>query len=274
MSFKSEHFAEAVQARSPGLWFECHPENHMVAGGPRLAMLEAMRAQHPLSLHGVSLSLAGHEAPDHDHLQRLVNLVRRLEPALVSEHLAWSRMGEHHAPDLLPFPRTQEALRRIAAHVSQLQDRLQRRVAIENPSHYLHVEGHEWNEVDFLHELSRRTGCGLLVDVNNVFVSAHNIGIDARDWLDRLDAQVVLEIHLAGHHPDPTLGTSLLIDGHDAPIDEAVWALYDTLVARIGPRPTLIERDGNLPAFEVLMAERMRAQAVLNRAPAHQEVAA
>lgn len=269
LGLKPEHFDAACEARESGLWFEVHPENHLVAGGPRLAWLEAVREQHPLSLHGVSLSLAGHEPPDGAHLQRLAALVRRLQPALVSEHLAWSRLGPHYAPDLLPVVRTHEVLQRIASNISQVQDRLQRRVAIENPSHYLTLPGHDWDEVDFLHELVRRTGCGLLVDVNNVFVSAHNLGTDAHRWLDRVNADAVMEIHLAGHHADPALEnglhTGLLIDGHDAPVDETVWQLYEHLVARTGPRPTLIERDGNLPTFDTLMAERARAQNTLSQ---------
>jgi uncharacterized protein (UPF0276 family) len=205
------------------------------------------------------MSLAGHEPPDGAHLRRLAQLVRRVQPALVSEHLAWSRLGGQHAPDLLPVPRTHEALRQVAAHVSRLQDALQCRIAIENPSHYLRLPGHDWDEPGFLAELARRSGCGLLVDVNNVFVSAHNLGSDACDWLDRVPGDAVMEIHLAGHHLDAAVPGGLLVDSHDAPVAEAVWRLYQRLVDRIGPRPTLIERDADLPPFEALMAERERA---------------
>jgi hypothetical protein len=265
LGLKPEHVDAACGTRAVGLWFEVHAENHLVDGGPRLAWLEAVRAHHPVALHGVSLSLAGHEPPDSGHLSRLAALVRRLQPALVSEHLAWSRLGAHYAPDLLPFVRTHEALRQTAENIERVQDALQRRIAIENPSHYLHLQGHDWDEPDFLLELVRRTGCGLLVDVNNLFVSAHNIGTDPLDTLDRLPADAVMEIHLAGHHEDPALGAGLLIDGHDAPVAEPVWRLHEHLIERIGPRPTLIERDGNLPAFDVLMAERDRAHAQLSR---------
>ncbi|OWQ88583.1 hypothetical protein CDN99_17200 [Roseateles aquatilis] len=265
LGFKPEHAEDALAARAAELWFEVHPENYLVEGGPRLALLEALRAEHPLSLHGVSASLAGREAPDARHLERLAALVRRVQPALVSEHLAWSRLGAGYAPDLLPVPRSTETLRRLCAHVSLLQDRLRCRVAIENPSHYLRLEGHEWDEVDFLHELVRRTGCGLLVDVNNVFVSARNVGIDAGRWIDAIDGEAVMEIHVAGHRDDPALGTALLIDSHDAPIAAPVWTLLERLVGRIGPRPTLIERDGNLPAFAELMGERDHAQGLLRQ---------
>ncbi|WP_084451999.1 MNIO family bufferin maturase [Roseateles chitosanitabidus] len=262
LGFKPEFAEHALRARAPGLWFEVHPENYLVAGGPRLALLDALRDAHPLSLHGVSMSLAGDEPPDADHLDRLAALVRRVRPALVSEHLAWSRSGGAYAPDLLPVPRTTEALRRVAANVSRMQDRLGCRVAIENPSHYLRLDAHEWDEVDFLHELARRSGCGLLVDVNNVFVSAANVGVDAARWIDRVDGALVMEIHVAGHQADPALGDGLLIDSHDAPVAAPVWALLECLTARIGPRPTLLERDGKLPAFDALMAERAIAHAL------------
>ncbi len=264
LGFKAEFAAEALAARAPGLWFEVHAENHLVDGGPRVAMLEALRDAHPVSLHGVSASLAGEAPPDAAHLRRLAALVRRVRPARVSEHLAWSRFGDAFAPDLLPFPRTTAALRRIADNVSQLQDALQCRVAIENPSHYLTLPGQEWDEIDFLHQLVRRTGCGLLVDVNNLFVSAHNVGLDAEGWLDRVDGEAVMEIHVAGHQADTLTGGDLLIDSHDAPVAAPVWALCERLVTRIGPRPTLIERDGEVPPFAELMRERERAQRLLD----------
>ncbi len=263
LGLKPQHYAEARDCPAEGLWFEVHPENYLVAGGPRLAWLEAIRARHPVSLHGVALSLAADAPPDRSHLARLRALADRVEPALVSEHLAWSAWGGAYRPDLLPFPRTTEALNRVAANVSAAQDALGRRLAIENPSHYLRHVGHEWDEIDFLAELSRRTGCGLLLDVNNVFVSAANLGFPAEAYVDAFPCAAVMEIHLAGHSRDPALGERLLVDSHDAPVDEAVWALHRRLVARIGPRPTLVERDDNVPAFGELLAERDRAHAAL-----------
>lgn len=273
LGLKPAHFDAALGCTAQGLWFELHPENYLVAGGPRLRWLEAVRSVHPVSLHGVSLSLAGDAPPDEAHLQRLAALVRRIEPALVSEHLAWSAFGGHHFPDLLPFPRSTEALQRIAANIDRTQTVLGRRIAVENPSHYLRIEGHAWDEIDFLAELVRRTGCGLLLDVNNVYVSARNLGFDAGDWLARFPGEAVMEIHLAGHSTDPALGEALLIDSHDAPVAPEVWALYRQLVERIGPRPTLIERDGNVPAFDALLAERAIAAAELKRAAMAAEVA-
>lgn len=264
LGLKPAHFDAALACRDTGVWFELHPENYMAAGGPRRAWLDLLRAQHPLSLHGVGLSLGSAEGIDAAHLERLAALVEWLEPALVSEHLAWSRWRGRSVPDLLPLPRSAESLALVAANVSRVQERLKRPIAVENPSHYLPLP-HEIDEVDFLADLARRTGCSLLVDVNNVFVSANNVGVDAAAWLDRVPAGRVAEIHLAGHHADPVLGTRLLIDGHDAPVAEPVWALYQRLIARIGPRPTLIERDDRLPAFDDLRAERARAHRLLQR---------
>lgn len=263
VGFKPELFEEAVASPAEGLWFEVHAENYMVDGGPRLTMLEVLRAERPLSLHGVGLSLAGTDRPDPQHLARLRELADRFQPFLISEHLAWSRLGEICFPDLLPFPRTTELLEIIARNVQLTQDALMRPISIENPSLYIPMEGHEWGEVEFLTGLVDRTGCGLLVDVNNVHVSATNLGFDAEQYLGSLDESSVTEIHLAGHSVDSELGSSLLIDSHDAAIAEPVWDLYTQFIQRIGPRPVLIERDGNVPPFSELMAERDRAAAIL-----------
>ena len=265
VGLKPEHYQAALDARAEGLWFEVHPENYMVAGGPRIGWLEAIRSRHPVSLHGVSLSLASEAAPDASHLERLAALARRIQPALISEHLAWSTWNGQYFPDLLPFQRTTTALHRIVANVARTQDALGIAIAIENPSHYLQIDGHEWDEIDFLAELSRRSGCRLLLDVNNVYVSARNLGFSAADWIDRFPQALVSEIHLAGHTADPTLGDALLIDSHDAPVAPEVWQLYRRFIERAGARPTLIERDGNVPAFEALMAEQERAAAELQR---------
>jgi hypothetical protein len=266
LGLKPQHYDAALACPADGLWFEVHPENYMVAGGPRLAWLEAIRARHAISLHGVALSLAADAEPDAAHLRRLADLAQRIEPALISEHLAWSTWRGAYHPDLLPFPRTSEALARISDNILRTQDALRRRIAIENPSHYLQMSSHAWDETDFLAELVRRTGCGLLLDVNNVYVSARNLGFSAQAYIDAFPGTGVMEIHLAGHAPDPGLGEALLVDSHDAPVAPEVWALYERLIARIGACPTLIERDDNLPEFNVLYAERQRAQAVL-RAP-------
>lgn len=261
IGFKPEHFDEAVASTAAGLWFEIHAENYMVEGGPRLAMLEMLRRDRELSLHGVGLSLAGFETPDGDHLEALKRLADRFEPTLVSEHLAWSRLDGRCFPDLLPVPRTTELLDRCTANIGRVQDALGRQVLIENPTHYLALD-HEWDETDFLVELAERSGCGLLIDVNNVAVGGHNIGFDPAAWLARIPPRLVGEIHLAGHSPDAE--GALLIDSHEQPISNAVWGLYENFISRVGPRATLIERDGNLPAFHELLAERERAQGILD----------
>lgn len=266
LGLKPEHFDEALRCEAAGLWFEVHAENYMVAGGPRRSWLRAIRSRHPVSLHGVGLSLAADSEPDRDHLERLAALVSRADPVSVSEHLAWSTCRGAYLPDLLPFPRTHGALVRIAANIGRVQDRIGRRIAVENPSHYLRLERHEYDEIDFLAELARRSGCGLLLDVTNVHVSANNLGFSAARYLDAFPGPLVDEIHLAGYSNDPLLGESLLIDSHDAPIAECVWSLYRRLVARIGARPTLIERDDRLPSFEALLVEREVAAAVLAQA--------
>jgi len=263
LGFKPQHFSEALSSRAVGLWFEVHAENYMVDGGPRLAMLEELRRERPLSLHGVGLSLGSTNEPDSDHLAALKRLVDRFEPDLVSEHLAWSRLDGRSYPDLLPVPRTHESLTYLSANIGRVQDALGREILIENPAHYLPLQHHQWSETSFLRELARRSGCKLLVDVNNVAVGANNIGFDAAGWLSDVPGNLVDEIHIAGHSLDAD--GRLLIDSHDAPIGEQVWGLYVSFIGQIGPRPTLIERDGNVPPFAELMVERDRAQAILEQ---------
>ena len=263
LGLKPQHFDDAERCTAPGVFFEVHAENYMVDGGPRLAWLERIRAAHPLSVHGVALSLAADAPPEVVHMERLARLVERVQPALVSEHLAWSTWRGVYRPDLLPVPRTRAVLDRVVDNVDRVQQRLRRRIALENPSQYLVFDDHACGEVDFLVEIARRSGCRLLLDVNNVHVSANNLGYRAEDVIDAVPADLVAEIHLAGHHPDPQFGAALLIDSHDAPVAPAVWALYARLVARIGARPTLIERDDNVPSFAELCRERDHAHALL-----------
>ncbi|ASK34946.1 hypothetical protein CEK62_11410 [Alcanivorax sp. N3-2A] len=270
LSLKPDYFQAARDCRAGGLWFEVHPENYMVDGGPRLAWLDAIAERHPLSLHGVAMSLAAPAAPDARHLRRFRKLVERVDPMLVSEHLAWSATGGHYYPDLLPFPRSDEALAVIADNIARVQDSLGRRIAIENPTHYMPVPGHRYTEQAFLAELCERSGCGLLLDINNVFISAHNLGFDAQRYLLDFPLSAVMEIHLAGHSVDAPdqaedTGETLLIDSHDQPVADPVWELYRAVIERAGPVPTLIERDGNIPSFDILLAERARAQALLER---------
>ncbi|EJF32739.1 DUF692 domain-containing protein, partial [Enterobacter sp. Ag1] len=223
----------------------------------------AIRQQHPISLHGVSLSLAGDEPPDAQLLAQLKALVTDIKPALVSEHLAWSRWNGIYYPDLLPVPRTTRVMHRVIDNINRTQDTLGCQISLENPTHYLQMPEHEWDEIEFLDEVSRRSGCGLLLDLNNVWLSAHNLGFEAAAWLSCFPVERVTEIHLAGFSPDDG-GSDLLIDSHDQSISEEVWRLYTQLIQRAGAKPTLIERDDNLPVFNVLLAEQQRAQRILD----------
>lgn len=263
LGLKAQHYDDALASTAVGLWFEVHPENYMVAGGPRLAWLEAIRRDKPLSLHGVGLSLAADEAPDVFHLARLKALADRYEPFMMSEHLAWSQRGASYRPDLLPFPRSRRMLNRVIENVSRAQDALGRRLLIENPSLYLDLLGHEMSEPEFLNELVAATGCGLLLDINNVHISANNLKTSATAYLDALAPDAIGEIHLAGHTPDEHWGEALLIDTHAVPVSEVVWNLYVRTIARIGTRPTLIERDDDIPPFADLIVERDRADGLL-----------
>lgn len=270
LGFKTEHLEEALTTRARGLWFEVHAENYMVDGGPRLAALTSLAERFPISLHGVGMSLASVEPPSKAHLARLRRLVDRIQPTAVSDHLAWQKwQGAHHA-DFLPFPRTHEALAVTAGNVARVQDALGRAIMVENPSLYVDLPGHELDEAEFLSELAHRTGCGLLVDVNNIFVSAANLGFSPEARIDAIPAELIGEIHLAGHSADADPASPLLIDSHDTAVAEPVWRLFRRLIGRVGPRPTLIERDGDVPCFEALLSERGFAHLLLEETePAH-----
>ena len=265
VGFKGEH-AETVRGDRPDIgWFEVHPENYMVAGGPRLAVLEELRGNYPLSLHGVGLSLGGAERVDADHLGRLRELADRFDPGSISEHIAWSAHGGVWFADLLPPSLSRAGLDRLCDNIDETQEALGRAILIENPANYLVPPDRDMDEVAFIVETARRTGCGLLVDVNNVYVSAENVGIDADAYIDAVPADLIGEIHLAGFTVDEHAGERLLIDSHGAAVDDAVWRLYDRLIARIGPRPTLVEWDKDIPHWDVLYAEAVEAETRLAR---------
>ena len=264
VGLKQPHVASALASADPSLWFEVHTENYMVAGGPRLAQLREIRESFPLSFHGVGASLGGPAPPEPSHLAAVRRLVDELEPVLVSEHAVWSSANGVWYADLLPLPRTGDALRRLVEGVDRYQDAVGRRILIENPTNYLSFTS-EMDEPDFLGEAAARTGCGLLLDVNNVYLSARNCGIDPEHYIEALAADRIGEIHVAGHEADGNYGEALLIDTHAAPVSEAVWNLLDAALAHLGPRPVLLERDGKLPSFEALMEERRRARTALSR---------
>ena len=265
IGLRAPHISE-LRARRPQVGFlEIHTENYF-GGGPKLKVLEDLRHDYPLSFHGVGLSLGRADDLDSEHLQKVADLVRRFEPALVSEHLSWSAYGHVHVPDLLPLPFTEEALDIFVAHVDRFQSALGRRVLIENPSNYLAFDGLDYDEPAFLTELVRRTGCGLLIDLNNIHVSAHNLGRDASAYLTALgDGRAIGEFHLAGHDA----AGDLLIDTHGQPVPDTVWGLYRQALERFGDKPTLIEWDSALPALDVLLGEAGKADTMRMQAFAH-----
>ena len=265
-SFKHEHLP-AIQADGQrNGFFEVHAENYMGAGGPPHDALTRIRRDHPVSLHGVCMSIGGPQPLDRRHLERFRALVERYEPALVSEHLAWSTHGPTFFNDLLPLPYTRTTLARVADHIDEVQGTIGRPILIENPSTYVVFPESEMSETDFIREIVRRTGCGLLLDVNNVFVSATNHGTSALAYLADFPLRHVGEIHLAGHaEQTDDEGDLLLIDSHDGPVADAVWTLFDIVIGRCGPRPTLVEWDSAIPDWPVLKAEAAAAQAILDR---------
>ena len=265
LGFKAEHF-DAIRETQPALgFFEVHAENYMGAGGAPHRQLAALRQDYALSLHGVGLSIGGADRPDAAHLQRLSDLIRRYEPAAFSEHLAWSSHGGDYLNDLLPLPYTPETLSRICDHIDEVQTALGCRMLLENPSTYVLFEQSSIDEPAFLDEIARRTGCGLLLDVNNVFVSCTNHRRDPRDWLAAFPLSQVGEIHLGGHAEEDLPSGPLLIDDHGSPVADPVWTLYAEVIAAAGPLPTLIEWDNDVPPFADLMDEAARAAQVLTR---------
>ncbi len=264
VGLKPQHYRDILDG-TPGIgWFEVHAENYMGAGGPPHAYLTAVRERYPLSLHGVGLSIGGSGPLDKDHLGRLRALIERYQPALFSEHLAWSSHDTVYLNDLLPLPYTEETLDLVCTHIDEVQETLHRQMLLENPSTYVAFAETSMREVDFLREVVQRTGCGLLLDVNNVFVQAINHGFDAAAYIDSFPAEHVAEIHLGGHDEDADDdGAPLLIDDHGREVADPVWALYARTLARAGPKPTLIEWDNDVPDWPTLFAEAKRADAVI-----------
>jgi len=269
VGYKSQHYTALLEDPSPVRWLEVHAENYMGDGGRPLAQLRALSERFPVSVHGVGLSIGGPERLDPDHLARLKTLLGWLDPASFSEHLAWSTHDSHFLNDLLPLPYTPATLTRICDHVDEVQETLGQRMLLENPSSYLAFAESTLEETDFLREVTARTGCGLLLDVNNVFVSATNLGYSPQDYLAAFPMAAVGEIHLAGHDTDhDDHGAPLLIDSHGREVAEPVWALLDLALAQGGARPLLIEWDTDVPDWPVLAAEARRAEAALTRVPA------
>ena len=264
VGYKARHYSALTADPGPVGWLEIHAENYMGDGGRPLAQLRHLAERFPISVHGVGLSIGGEAPLDRDHLARLRHLLDWLNPASFSEHLAWSTHGAQFLNDLLPLPYTRATVDRVARHITQVQETLGRRMLLENPSSYLAFDESEMSETEFLAEIVARTGCGLLLDVNNVFVSATNLGTNPRAYIDAFPLDHVGEIHLGGHDEETDdHGAPLLIDSHGRAVVDPVWALLDHTLALSGPRPILIEWDTDVPDWPVLAAEAARAEAAL-----------
>ena len=261
IGLRAPHMAEIMAKRPTVGWLEVHAENYM-GFGPAYRAIERLRSDYPVSLHGVGLSLGGADGIDDEHLARLKRLADSLDPFLVSEHLAWCDVEGTYLNDLMPLPCTEESLDLMADHIDIVQSRLGRRILIENPSAYLRYRHSPIPEPEFLAALARRTGCGLLCDINNIFVSARNLGFDAGDYLAALPADSIGEFHLAGHAANAVGGQTILIDDHGSAVSDEVWALHGEALRRLGRRPTLIEWDSRLPALDDLIAEAAKADAL------------
>jgi hypothetical protein len=264
---KPEHYADVLAAAergAPPAWAEVHPQNYFGAGGPPHRWLTAIADHVPLSFHSVGLSLGSAAGVDRGELESLATLCVRYEPVMVSDHLSWSNAPDNKFPDLLPIPYSHAALNHFVREVGRVQDSLGRAMLIENPSRYLAYAGDDWDEVDFLHELCRRAGCGLLLDINNVEVSAYNLGLDPAPWLDAFDLALVGEVHVAGHsRKADDMGGTIAIDDHGSPVGDSCWDLLAAFLVRAGPKPVLVEWDSDVPDFAVLMAEVAKADALL-----------
>lgn len=265
LGFKPEHFDDFVNRKPDIAFVEIHAENYMGDGGLSHHMIDVLRRDYALSVHGVGLSIGGEQSLDPDHLKRVAKVCNRFKPDSFSEHLAWSTHEGAYFNDLLPLPYTKATLDRVCAHVDQVQSALNRQILLENPATYVVFFESTFSETDFLREVARRTGCGLLLDINNVFVSASNHGFDATDYLQCFPLDHVLEIHLAGHMEDQNASPRLLIDTHDRSVCPDVWSLYESVIARVGALPSLIEWDQNIPDFQTLLGEAHQASLILQR---------
>ena len=263
IGLRATHYREVLETRPPVAWWEVHSENYFGEGGAPHYYLERIRALYPLSLHGVGLSLGSADPLNHDHLDKLKRLITRYGPALVSDHLSWSSIDGYYLNDLLPLPYTEEALAHVSARIKQAQDYLGRQLLIENPSTYLQFVESTIPEAEFMRALAERSGCGILLDVNNVYVSARNHGFNAEQYIRAIAPHSVKEIHLAGHTVKRYDDGEILIDTHDDVVCDAVWRLYEETIRAIGPRPTLIEWDTSLPPLQVLLDEARRANQLL-----------
>ncbi|MGR9086506.1 MAG: MNIO family bufferin maturase [Gammaproteobacteria bacterium] len=263
IGLRSRHVREILDGRAKVAWFEVHSENYFSKGGAPLRELERIRADYPISLHGVGLSLGSVDPADRSYLASLKRLIERIEPALVSDHLSWSSFGGVFLNDLLPLPYHRESLKHMVERVQRTQDALGRQILIENPSSYLEYRHSTFTESEFLVELSRRSGCGILLDINNVYVSCQNHGWNAQHYLRGIPGDWVGEIHLGGHTVNRWAGGEIWLDTHNRPVCDEVWRLYETALWLMGPKPTLIEWDADIPELDVLQGEASKAEMFL-----------
>jgi len=265
IGLRAQHQGQLLDEKPVVAWLEAHSENYFSSAGPRIEALLRLREHYALSLHGVGLSLGSIDPIDGEHLMKLKRLIDRTAPAFVSEHLSWGSVDGQFTNDLLPLPYTQESLAHLISRVDQVQNALQCTILIENISSYLQYSHSEIEESRFLAELSHATGCGLLVDINNLYVNERNHGVDARRFIDAVPVAAVQEIHLAGHSIERIEQTEILIDTHSSPVCEAVWELYGYAIDRFGACPTLIEWDSDIPPLEVLLGEARKAQSIIGK---------
>ena len=264
VGYKPQHFENILADPAPVSWLEIHAENYMGDGGPQIAQLKTLREVMPISCHGVGLSIGSEGPLDTEHLSRLKKLMGWLEPASFSEHLAWSTHDTHFLNDLLPVPYTKTVLQKVVEHVDQVQEAIGRQMLLENPSTYVAFAESTITETQFLREIAHRSGCGLLLDVNNVFVSAKNQWFSPKDYIESFPVEHVAEIHLGGHDDDTDeTGAPLLIDSHNRPVTDPVWDLYAQVLTQTGAKPTLIEWDNNVPDWHTLRNEAVRAASIL-----------
>jgi uncharacterized protein (UPF0276 family) len=265
VGLRSLHHHDALNSHAKTGWLEVHSENYFGKGGAPLRYLESIRADYPISLHGVGLSLGSADELDYQYLRKLKDLIARIEPGLVSEHLSWSSFAGHFLNDLLPVPYTQKTLAHLVARIDEVQEFLGRQLLLENPSSYLEYDYSTYSESSFINELAHRSGCAILLDINNVYVSCFNHGWNPLDYIQDIAVERVAEIHLAGHTVNIVAGRNILIDTHNGPVSESVWQLYHFALRRFGRVPTLIEWDADLPDWQVLIAEADKADAYLEK---------
>lgn len=263
VGYKPDYFDEVKLYDKGDLWLEVHTENYLTNGGPRIEQLTALEENFDLSFHGVSASLGSGKSIDKSFISNVKALIDRFQPKSVSEHAVWCRNGHNYMPDLLPLPRTTEVMNKLIDGVDAYQNGINRQILLENPTNYLQFKS-EMDEPDFLIEVAQRTGCGLLLDLNNLYISSINCGTDAHEYIDALPLGLIGEIHIAGFDVDPKYGGQLLIDSHAAPVSDAVWNLLEHTIKKIGPTPVLVERDDQLPPWSELLSEHSKAQKIIS----------